>query len=460
MPEITEKQLPAEAKSLWLKAINSVQVANHAYAVTLLQSVLEISPAFLEGRRMLRKCELHIHANNRKKAGFLGSSMSRIKIDGQLKKNPSAAMVLIEKELAADPLSEQLNEQLFEACLKLDLKDSAAFALETVRDGDAAANSRLLHKLAGFYLDLDQPARAVDVYNDILKHHPNDGAAIKGMKDASARASMQRQKWDENTDMRSLLRNADESTQLEQSSRSGLTSDQLEERRDRAIEKYNANPNNLAIAKELASIYEQLEDWQNAHTFYDWAHSLSAGDVALATKAAAMNDRAIESDLEQLGAALQADPDNEELRQALYQRRSDRIAEQIQECQQRVEGNPTDPHLRYELGTVLYRAGDYNAAIPHLQQATRNPHIRTKVLLMLALCFKEKNMYDLAVKRLEEALSDLGVMDNTKKEVLYEKGLIHEAMGDHRSALESFKQIYEVDYVYRDVAKRVEASYA
>ena len=51
-------------------------------------------------------------------------------------------------------------------------------------------------------------------------------------------------------------------------------------------------------------------------------------------------------------------------------------------------------------------------------------------------------------------------MDGTKKEVLYEKGLTHEEMEDRESALDCFKQIYEVDYGYRDVASRVEESYA
>ena len=32
--------------------------------------------------------------------------------------------------------------------------------------------------------------------------------------------------------------------------------------------------------------------------------------------------------------------------------------------------------------------------------------------------------------------------------------------GDKEAALDSFKQIYEVDYGYRDVAKRVEESYS
>jgi hypothetical protein len=51
-------------------------------------------------------------------------------------------------------------------------------------------------------------------------------------------------------------------------------------------------------------------------------------------------------------------------------------------------------------------------------------------------------------------------MDGTKKEVLYEKGLIHHDMGDKVAALDAFKQIYEVDYGYRDVAERVESSYS
>ena len=125
-----------------------------------------------------------------------------------------------------------------------------------------------------------------------------------------------------------------------------------------------------------------------------------------------------------------------------------------------MDQNPTDPQLRFELGTALYKAGDHSAAIPHLQQATRNPHIRTKVLLLLGRTFRAKGMFDLSIKQLTDALADLHVMDHVKKEVLYEKGLIHTEMGDKDAALNCFKQIYEVDYGYRDVAKRVESSYA
>lgn len=461
MPEITEKDLPLHLKPLWLNALTAVERKNSDYAIKLLQGVLKDNPGFLKGRKLLRDCELEACGGIKKKGlfGLSTSGMGIMKLQSQAKKDPAATLPLVEKELEKDPLNDQANDLLHDIALKLELFETAAFALEIVRKY-CPENNKLLHKLAEFYLTRDEPLMASEVYNDIIKHHPIDGAAIKGSKDASARASMKKQKWDENADMRDLMRDSAQVEELEKASRTGLTREQLEARRDSVIEKYNEDPNHLVTVKELASIYEQLEDWHNAHTFYNWAHTLSTGDVALAAKASTMNDRAIDEDLKNLEAAAAADPDNLELKATLAARRADRLTEQIQEAQRRVDQNPTDPQLRFELGTALYNAGDFSAAIPHLQQSTRNPHIRTRVLLLLGRTFKAKGMFDLSIKQLSDALSDLHTMDHIKKEVLYEKGILHDELGDKTAALDCFKQIYEVDYGYRDVAKRVESSYS
>lgn len=462
MSEITEKELPANVKALWLKALSATQMNNLEYAVSLLQAVLKDAPGFLEGRKILRKCSIQIQNSSGKKRGLFGMStggMGVMKLQGSAKKDPAATLPLIEKELEKDPLNEQANDLLFDVAIRMELPETAAFALETIRK-HAPEKTKLLHKLAEHYLSRDMPTLAAEVYNDIIKQVPNDSAAIKGAKDCSARASMQKSRWDENTSMRDLMKDASASEEMEKASRTGLTREQLEARRDSIVEKYNADPNHLGTAKELANIYEQLEDWTNAHTFYNWAHSLSNGDVALASKSDAMRDRALEEDLKNLEVALAADPENTELKEQLAARRSDRLAEQVNEAKVRVDQNPTDPQLRFDLGNALYKSGQFSEAIPHLQQATRNPHIRTKVLLILARTFRAKSMFDLAIKQLSDALADLHAMDSTKKEVLYEKGLIHHEVGDLVSALDSFKQIYEVDYGYRDVAQRVESSYA
>jgi len=51
-------------------------------------------------------------------------------------------------------------------------------------------------------------------------------------------------------------------------------------------------------------------------------------------------------------------------------------------------------------------------------------------------------------------------MDRMKKQIVYNLGLVYERMGEPEKSLACMKQIYEVDYGYRDVAKRVESSYA
>ena len=57
------------------------------------------------------------------------------------------------------------------------------------------------------------------------------------------------------------------------------------------------------------------------------------------------------------------------------------------------------------------------------------------------------------------ALSELQTMDGTKKDVLYEMGLISEATGNVEKAGEHYKEIYQVDIGYKDIRDRVEKAY-
>ncbi|MGE9269456.1 MAG: hypothetical protein ACQKBU_01525, partial [Verrucomicrobiales bacterium] len=387
-----------------------------------------------------------------------GGGLGSMKLAGAVKKDPISALPLIEAELEKNPYNPEVNDVLFDAFVALEMPESAAFALETIRSGHPE-ESKYLHKLAEYYISRSEGLKAAEVYRDILKHNPNDSVAIKGEKDSTARASMEKQKWGEGASMRDLMRNKGEAEKMDKESRSGLTRDQMEARRDELAALYAEDQNNMGVVKELASIYERLEDWAMALSFYEWAFSLSNGDVALRSKAEAMSDKVKAAEMAELERRAQENPDDPEVIALLEERRKASIAEAVAEANRRVEQNPTDPILRYELGKALYDSGDFGGAIPQLQQAKRNPHIQSKVLLLLGRTFKAKGMLDMGVKQLDSALEDLIAMDATKKEVLYEKGLLHQEMDDSEKAIECFKEIYEVDYGYRDVAKRVEESY-
>jgi len=459
LTELTEAELASNIKALWLKSQSAYEMKNFTYAVSLCHAVLKESPGFLDARRLARKSAAAENSGKKAKKGlFGGSGLSLMKIPSQGKKDPEAAIMALEKELVKSPFDGPANDMLFDCALRLNMLNTAAFALETVRSG-SPENTKLLHKLAEHYLTRDMPEEAADVYNDICKQDATDIDAVKGSKDATARASMKKQKWEEAQSFRDVMKSTDDAAEQESSNRAAMTRDQMLEKLTRLSEAYAEDNQNLKLVKDIGSLYEQLEDWPNAYSFFNYAYELSNKDVALQNKATYMRDKSSEFQLTALKDAADADPENADLRAQYDAMLSARTSEQVTEAQARVERNPTDPQLRYELGLALYNAGNHSDAIPHLQQATRNPHIRTRVLLLLGKTFRAKHMHDLAIKQLSDALADLHGMDGTKKEVLYEKGLIHQDMGDQAAALDSFKQIYEVDYGYLDVAKRVEDSY-
>ena len=458
--EITEAELPAELKDHWKSAKASVERKNPGYAVKFLQAILKQEPGFLNARKLLRQAEINetgASPGSGKKGLFGTSGGGGGTLARAIKKDPVAALVAIEKELEKDPFNGAINDVLHDTCLKVNLLSTAAFALETAKKGNPE-NTKLSHKLANFYILRDMHAEAAIVYQDIVRQDQSDGAAIKGEKDCSAKASMQKNNLSESSSFRDIIK-SDEAAELEMASRSALTKDQLLEKVGILAAKYQEDPNNLNVVKDLAATYEQLEDWASAQQFFDWAHQVSGGDVALRSKAEAMGDKSKALGIADLEAQAAADPDNADLQSQLVEIKAGRLDERLVECKQRVDQNPTDPKLRYELGYAFYDAGKHSEAIPHLQQATRNPHIRTKVLLLLGRTFYAKGMVDLAIKQLSDANAELIAMDSTKKEILFELGVIYHDADRKDEGLECFKQIYEIDYGYRDVAARVEGSY-
>lgn len=461
--EVQLGELPPAIQGYWKKAQDSIQIDNYKYAITLLQAILKEAPGFLDARKAIRIAEDKMTGGPKKKRGLFGTnvgtgtaSVSK-KYLSMADKDGNAALQAIEKELEKEPYNASFNDALHDVAAKLGMVQTAIFALETVRKV-APEEGKLMHKLAEFYVGQERSLEAAAVYEDIVKANPADIDAVKLAKDSTARASMLSNR-NQAGELELKQKDSDETLALEKASRTALTRDQMEAKRDDLAAQYAADQNNIAVVRDLAAVYENLEDWENAHMFYDWGYQISNNDVALKAKAGKMKDKASSEKVKALQAAVETNPDDDAARQELDSFQSELSAAQVEERTARVEENPTDPALRFSLGEALFHAGQYKDAIKHLQQATRNPHIRTKVLVLLGRTFDKMGMADMAISRFEEANAELKQMDATKKEVLYEVGLIYAKQEDQEKAIASFKQIYEVDYGYRDVAERVESAY-
>jgi tetratricopeptide (TPR) repeat protein len=460
---VTEADLPPNLRSLVQKADGAIQAQNVGYAVQLLLPVVKAEPNFLEGRRKLRKAAAASKKNAGKKffGGLGGGGLSLMKVQSKVKKEPLAALSELEDTLAEDPFNPHANTLLFDAASTLDMPETAAFALETIKEGHPT-DTKNMHKLASLYMAQEQPEKAADIFQAILRVDNTDGEARKGITNANARASIVRQGWGKSESVRDLLRSKEQTKSLEDDSRRGMTPEQIDARLAEWGQKYNEDPSNLSTVKRIAELYDQKEDHQSSLQWYEYAYSLSGGDTSLQAKVQHLRERIDDLNLHALKQEIEANPeapDIEQKRESLDQLRHARVEKQIVSTRERVEKNPTDLQLRFEFGAALYAGGQFSEAIQELQKAKHNPNIRTRSMLMLARCYEKKGIYDLAVRQLTECAGEIMAMDTVKKEVLYFMGQIYEKMGQAKEALEAFKQIYEVDYAYLDVAQRVEASY-
>jgi tetratricopeptide (TPR) repeat protein len=460
----TEKDLPDSQRATWLKAMSAMQLKNYGYTIQLLQSVLKTTPDFLAGRQLARKAAI---ARAGTKKGFLSglstASFSLMKVSSMAKKDPVAALDTLEKILEQDPFNAQANLALKDAAMTLNMQETATFAYETILEGNPK-DTKTMHELAKHFISQNEPERAVEVYNKILEITPTDLAAVKGSKDASARASMLRGGWErEDTTYRELIKDKDEAVSLEQKGRVVRSEEMIDQQLAELHAQVEKQPESVDLARRIGELYEQKDDWANAVQWLEYAFSLGGGaDLALSRRASDLRLKQYEDSIQQWEAYIASNPGEAEIASAqeqLAQIKVQRDEVRLDEAKKRVERNPTDLMFRYELGEILLSLGQAQEAIPELQKARTNPNVRVRAMLLLGRCYEVKNMLDLAAKTLADSAGELVSMDSLKKEILYTLGLIYQKMENKEKYLECMKQIYEVDYGYRDVAPRVEGAY-
>ena len=455
MPETTAAQLSGPHQDTFRKAKDAVARQNHDYVLMLLPPVLEANPGFLEGRKLLRICQMA----KAKSASKMDKNMAAVRIAPMVMQAKSAAgkslgggLAKLEEALALDPYSPQANGALGEIALENDLPGTAIFSYETVRAGKPQ-DTQNLHGLARALIAAKQMGKARDIYQTILDITPNDGAALKGMKDASALTASQDGGWEKSQDFRDSLKNKDESLALEAASKVVKSADAIAEQLARLHAQFEKEPQNVTLARQIAELCETQGSLDHALQWFQFAHELTQKTDPILEKAVfRLQCAQLDAELEQARAA----GSDETTCDAIVLRKKTVILEGAKE---RVKRYPNDLQYRFELGEALIDNGSFKEAVPELQQALRQPSVRHRALNLLGVSYQKRKMLDLAAKQYALAASEIVAMDNVKKDAIYSLGIILEEMGKKTEALEEFKKIYEVDSQFRDIADRVESAY-
>ena len=458
----TEKELSEAQRAHWLKAVAAIELRNFGYAISLLQGILKQEPEFLTGRQLLRRAEI-TQARTAKKAfsRVPTTTISLIRAQRVLKKDPKRAVEMTEQILERNPYHKQANLLLKAAAVAAGWLETGVFAMETQLEKDPR-DTKLLHEAGRLYHQLGENERAVEIYSRINAIDPGDAVAARLGKDAAARASMKSGGWASAESYRDLIKDRDMAVSLEQQSRMQLVGELLDQQIAEIYARHQAEPQNVDHVRRLAALHEQKDDWEGAAAWYERASDLmDRSDLSLAQKISDLRVRQMDRQIAELEEFIShSSPETANEKMATVAEVKKRRAELlIDDARKRVEQNPADLQLRFELGEHLMNAGCPREALPELQRARQNPKARLKAMNALGCCYRELGMLDLAAKQLEEAAREILAMDPTKKEIVYNLGIVYEMMEDPEKSIACMKQIYESDYGYKDVAKRVESSY-
>lgn len=461
MPEKSLSEVTRDLRDLYQKGATALQRQNFDYAIAIFQQVLQREPAFLDCRQALRAAQIKKTGGG---TGFFkkvlgGATSSPLVAKAQMARSrPLEAMAIAEQILEGDPQGTTGNKILAESAMAAGLPKTACFAYEIL-----LKNSPKDYDLAMAYGEAlsasGQIAKAETVYSELMRSYPHKGEIAAALKNLSARQTLDEGGYEALADgsgsYRDILRNKDEAVRLEQEHRSEKTDNVAGNLIAQYESRLVSEPRNLKLIRSVAELYTQQKEFDKALEYYERIRSSeSGGDASLEKAIADTNIRKYEHLLSQL------DLSNPDQAAQAGELKKEKTLFQLEEIRKRAERYPTDLQIKFELGQLYFQAGKYNEAMAEFQKAQNNPQRRLQAMAYLGQCFAAKGMNDMAARRLQEALKEKPGFDDEKKELIYLLGSVLEKMGKKEEAIEQFKQIYEQDIGYKDVAAKVDAYYS
>jgi hypothetical protein len=176
------------------------------YVLDATGEILNAAPACVAARRVRREAEV-------KRFGIRGGMVARAAVwmaavRLRMHSNPRHAgqtVVAAEKLLERDPMSVPVLRILAEAAMHLGWAETAAFAREAVRELRPTDQDNLI-ALGEAWLGAAQPAKALQLAEEVLRAHPVDGPALELLRQASIAQTVAAGNWDSAGTFRDKLR--------------------------------------------------------------------------------------------------------------------------------------------------------------------------------------------------------------------------------------------------------------
>ena len=445
-----------------LEAADKAVTSNPSYSVEIYSAVLKLSPGCIELRKKLRALQLRMAKKSTKGLSSLFGkvTIAPFMLRGKGDKKPTIALEKAEELIEKSVGNVLAHQMLVDAAKELNLKETVVFGLETIKQ-ISPKDLKNLKELGNAYLEIGETEKTIAVGNEIQKLNPSDGDAEDLMKRASVAVAMNKGKWEESEDFRTQLKDEAEAQSLEQAAKTVNDAKGLEELIRQTYSLWEQEPENLNHYKRLSELYQKYGDLENAIAWIQEARKQDAGkaDVSLEEKERSLTLEYFDNVIDQWDKQFQQNPNDQSVQSSLEEAINNRKIYQKTQLESLVQRYPNDFGYRYELGVLLFEEEDYENCLAHFQLAQKNAKVRLDAILYLGRAYSRKSFYDLAIEQFNLLKSEIQIMDERKKEAIYELGCCYESMNKGEEAMEEFKLVYSADISFKDVADKINAFY-
>ena len=456
MAEVRLEDAPRKARDYFEKGFAAMERGSLDYAMDRFMSALDIEPRLLHVRKYLRGAALKKAKDKNPNAlTHILSSIAGLGLflsaSGAIKKRPMEALRLAEKLMRADPLNLRFIHLLGHTAVAASMPEVAIQTLEIARD-HYPKNVELLKWLGNLYIELKNTRDARLCFEELYRLRPNDPKALKALKDSAALDTMQKGGWSDAGSYRDVMKDTKESGLLEQAAKAVKSKDDLDNLIGEMKGKLQSEPDNINYRRALADYLTRAARFDEAlNVLLEVRQTTDRADPQFDQNISTVRARKFDHEIEKLHAA------GDDAGAEAMKKEKDTFL--FQDAIDRVKRYPNDLQFHYGLGVLLFERGSLNEAIQEFQLSQRNPQRRIRSLYYMAMCFKQKKQYDIAMEQLQKATSELFVMDDTKKDICYEMAQISELMSQPDKAIRYYKEIYSVDIGYKDVSDKIEKAY-
>ena len=431
---------------------------NYEYAIEMYIQGLAVDPENVEAHQVLREISLKRKASGGKDMGMFD------KMKMPKSKDEKQAMLNAEKLLAYSPGDTDRMLAVCQTAYKAGCYDTVLWMGPLLQRANAESKKpdfKTYIALRDIYNAIDEYKLATEACHLALMMKPQDMDLQHEMKNLAAKQTMKGGNYGTAKSFRESMRDVEVQEKLMDDDKDVHGEDALKKGMRDAEAYWKAAPEDLsrfgkyidALLKTEQVEYENQAIELLAGTYektkqFKWRQRIGGIRMVQAARQ--------ERNLKQVAIQKKGTPEYAELVQQLKEFQQEKAKIELEEFQLIYNHYPTDGNARFQVASRMFLLGQYQDAIPVLQQVRSDPKHRTTASILLGQAFLSEGYAEEAVDTLKAVIEEyVAKGDEKSMEMYYWYARALEEKKDIALAQKAYSQVAQWSFNYRDVQARI-----